>query len=93
MAYWETVLGDRSDPQCFVRGPHGLVTPSFIPNKGKTLLQLSRQKVYWKFLEGMFTYRLYGQLEEYLCNQQCFVSGSHNMPTSHFLPNMGKLCT
>ena len=71
MVYLGVTYNQRNDQQCFVRGLHGLTTHPFIPNKGKTLQQLSKRGIY---LEIIWSFRVY------LCNIQCFASGSHGHP-------------
>ena len=63
-------LGHRSNPQCFVRGSHSLLTTLVIPNKGKTLQQLSRQNSLVEIFRRDVYLEIIWSIREYLCNPQ-----------------------
>ena len=87
----ETVLGQRSDQQCFVRGSYGLYTIPFIQNNCKNLQQLSRQNSLVKISRRGVYLEIIWPIREYLCNPQCFASGLHGLLTAPFLSYMGKI--
>ena len=58
---------------------------------GKTCNDVSRQNGLVEISKRGFDFEILWSFREYVCDPQCFASGSHGLPTPPFLPNMDKI--